>query len=57
MWHELRVSANGDLFEIFWNGKKVVEARDKTFSEPGAIGLWTKADSVTYFDDLIVEAR
>jgi hypothetical protein len=57
MWHELRVSANGDLFEIFWNGKKVVEARDKTFSEPGAIGLWTKADSVTYFDDLIVDAR
>ena len=57
MWHELRVSANGDLFEISWNGKKVVEVRDKTFSEPGRIGLWTKADSVTYFDDLTVEAR
>ena len=57
MWHELSVNANGDLFEIFWDGKKVVEARDKTFSEPGKIGLWTKADSVTYFDDLVVEAR
>jgi hypothetical protein len=57
MWHALSVNANGDLCEIFWDGKKVVEARDKTFSEPGGIGLWTKADSVTYFDDLIVEAR
>ena len=57
IWHELRVSANGDLFEISWNGKKVVEAHDKTFSEPGKIGLWTKADSVTYFDDLTVEAK
>lgn len=56
-WHELSLNAKGDLFEISWNGKKVIEARDKTFSEPGRIGLWTKADSVTYFDDLTVEAR
>ena len=57
IWHELNVSANDDLFEISWDGKKVIEARDKTFSETGKIGLWTKADSVTYFDDLKVEAR
>ena len=56
-WHELTISATGDLFEVFWDGKQIIKARDKTFSEPGAIGLWTKADSVTYFDDLIVEAR
>jgi hypothetical protein len=56
-WHELNVNLKGDLFEIFWNGKKVIETRDKTFSEAGKIGLWTKADSVTYFDDLTVEAR
>jgi hypothetical protein len=56
-WHELSVTAKGDLFEISWDGKKVIEARDKTFSEPGKIGLWTKADSVTYFDDLRVEAN
>ena len=57
MWHELQVSTNGDRFEISWDGKKVIEARDKTFSEAGKIGLWTKADSVTYFDDLTVEVR
>ncbi len=56
-WHELSVNAKGDLFEISWDSKKVIEARDKTFSEPGKIGLWTKADSVTYFDDLTVEAK
>jgi hypothetical protein len=56
-WHELHVDVKGDLFEIFWNGKKVIEARDRTFSETGKIGLWTKADSITYFDDLVVEAR
>jgi hypothetical protein len=55
-WHELRVSAKGDQFEIYWNSKKVIEARDRTFREPGQIGVWTKADSVTYFDDLIAES-
>jgi hypothetical protein len=56
-WPEVDVNAKGDLFEISWDGKKVIEARDKTCSETGKIGLWTKADSVTHFDDLSVEAR
>src|SRR5437867_2309042 len=53
-WHELRVDAKGDHFEVSWDGKKVIEATDKTFPIAGKIGLWTKADSVTYFDDLTV---
>ena len=57
IWHELRVDAVGDRFVVFWDDQKVIEARDSTLTEPGKIGLWTKADSVTYFDDLIVEAR
>jgi hypothetical protein len=56
-WHELSVNAKGDRFEISWDGKKIIEARDKTFSETGKIGLWTKADSITYFDNLMVETR
>jgi hypothetical protein len=56
-WHELRVDAAGDRFEVFWDKQKVITARDGTFTEAGKVGLWTKADSVTYFDDLIVEAR
>lgn len=51
-WHELRIDARGDHFEVYWNGKKVIDGRDRTFPDAGRIGVWTKADSVTYFDDL-----
>ncbi len=34
--------------------EKVVDAHDQTFAEPGKVGLWTKADSVTEFDGLTV---
>ncbi len=55
IWHELRVEAHGDHVAVFWNGQPVMAARDQTFRGAGKIGLWTKADSVTYFDDLTVE--
>jgi hypothetical protein len=51
-WHDLAVESRGDKFQVFFNGKKVIDASDRTFSQAGAIGLWTKADSLTYFDDL-----
>lgn len=54
-WQELRADARGDRFEIYWDGKKVIDARDKTFPDAGKIGVWTKADSVTYFKTLKVE--
>ncbi|MBI2889240.1 MAG: hypothetical protein HYY13_00485 [Nitrospirae bacterium] len=53
-WHELRADARGDQIEIFWDGERIIDAHDKTFTEAGKVGLWTKADSVTYFDDLAV---
>jgi hypothetical protein len=56
IWHELRVDAKGDHFEIYWNDKKVIDAFDRTFQEAGKVGVWTKADSITYFDDLSVES-
>ena len=55
VWHELRVEADGDHFEVVWDGQRIIETNDQTFSNPGKVGLWTKADSVTYFDDLKVE--
>lgn len=55
VWHELTVEAQGDHFQVFFNGKKVIDAHDKTFTEAGKIGVWTKADSVIYFDDLSVQ--
>jgi hypothetical protein len=56
-WHTLAVELRDDRFQVYWNNKVVIEARDRTFTESGKVGLWTKADSITYFDDLLVEAR
>lgn len=53
-WSALRVIARGSLFEVFLNGRKLFELEDATFPKAGRIGLWTKADSVTLFDDLLV---
>lgn len=52
-WHELRADATGDRLRGFLDGKLVVEASDATF-KAGRVGLWTKADSVSCFDDLTV---
>ena len=56
-WSTLRVLANGTLFEVYFNGAKLYEAEDATFSTPGKVGVWTKADSVTQFDDLSVATK
>ena len=56
-WHTLRVEFNGDKFKVSFDGKVVIEADDKTFSDAGAVGVWTKADSVTLFDDFKFEGK
>jgi hypothetical protein len=56
-WNELRVTAAGNLFEIYFNNQKLYEVEDSTFTDGGKVGLWTKADSVTHFDDLRVTAK
>ncbi len=50
-WSALRVEFAGSLFTVFLNGKQLFQAEDKTFTRPGKVGVWTKADSVTLFDD------
>lgn len=50
MWHELRAQARGKHLRGFFDGRLVVEADDGTF-KAGKVGLWTKSDSVTCFDD------
>ena len=54
-WHAYRFEAQGDRLGVFWDGALVIEHRDKTFVGAGPVGVWTKADSVTTFDDLVVE--
>jgi outer membrane protein assembly factor BamB len=50
-WHTLRVDFKGNQFTVSFNGNKVIEAADGSLPDAGKVGLWTKADSVTLFDD------
>jgi hypothetical protein len=50
-WHTLRVELAGNRFKTIFNGKQLFEVEDNTFANAGMVGLWTKADSVTLFDD------
>lgn len=50
-WHTLRVITKGCTVQVFFDEKKVFDLCDQTFTI-GRVGLWTKSDAVTYFDDL-----
>jgi hypothetical protein len=52
VWHDLAIEAKGDHLTVQFDGKPIIDAKDKTFGEAGKFGVWTKADSVIYFDDL-----
>lgn len=53
-WHTMRVVAVGDHVQGYLDGKLLIDHRDGRF-RAGQVGLWTKADSITAFDDLIVQ--
>jgi len=54
-WHTLRVVAVADLIQSYLNGQLLLDHRDSRF-KAGQIGLWTKTDSVTAFDDLEIKS-
>ncbi|MGH7859338.1 MAG: family 16 glycoside hydrolase, partial [Candidatus Binatia bacterium] len=54
-WSELRVVSKETRHAAYFNGEHLFDVADDTFSAPGRVGLWTKADSVTRFDDLVIE--
>jgi hypothetical protein len=51
-WHSLRIDFKGPRFTASFNGKALFEVDDSTFTDAGKVGLWTKADSVTLFDEV-----
>jgi hypothetical protein len=51
-WHALRVAMVGDRIRCYYDDKLYLDVRDPTFDAAGKVGLWTKADAQTYFDDL-----
>src|SRR6266581_4713335 len=50
-WHTLRVDFQANHFTVTYDGKKAIEWDDDKFKDAGRVGVWTKADSVTEFDD------
>jgi len=51
-WHTVKIIMKGNRMECYYNGELHLSTTDNTFTNAGKIGLWTKADAVTYFDDL-----
>jgi hypothetical protein len=54
-WHTLRVTMAGSKITCYLDGQKYLEVEDSTFPEAGKIGLWSKADAQSYFDNLTVK--
>jgi hypothetical protein len=56
-WHALRVDFDGTHFAVTLDGNKALDWDDNTFKDAGKVGVWTKADSVTLFDDFTYGAK
>lgn len=50
-WHTLKIRHVGDKIECWYDGKKHLDAKDDAIAKAGGVGLWTKADAVTSFDE------
>ena len=53
-WHTLRATMTGSKITCYLDGKQQLEADDTTFASAGMVGLWSKSDAQSYFDDLTV---
>ena len=53
-WHTIRVVHKGSHIQCYLDGKALLDVKDDSIKDAGKIGLWTKADAVTRFDDLKV---
>ncbi len=56
-WHTLRVTMTGDRIQCFLDSQEYLDAKDPTLKEAGKIGLWTKSDAQSHFDDLTVSGK
>jgi hypothetical protein len=52
VWHTLGLKAEGERFTVMYDGKTLFDTSDRTFADAGRVALWTKADSVTRFDQI-----
>jgi hypothetical protein len=56
-WHTIKVRQSGEKVECFLDGKKLLDVKDESITKSGKVGLWTKADAQTYFDDFKVSGK
>jgi hypothetical protein len=56
-WHTIKIAMEGNKIECKLNGKQIFEATDDAFPKAGKIGLWTKADAQTHFDEFKVKGK
>ena len=56
-WSELKIVFQGNQHTVYFNGARLFAVEDSTFPEAGKVGLWTKADSVTHFDDFSFKGK
>ena len=56
-WHTLRVDFQGNHFTVTLDGRVALDWQDDTFKDAGRVGVWTKADSLTLFDDFSFGAK
>jgi len=54
-WHEIEIKHNGTKIAAEFDDKKLIVLEDDTFQDAGMVGLWTKADATTAFDNFEVE--
>lgn len=55
-WHTLKVIIQENMFTVLFDGKELFQVKDDTFKEGGLVGVWTKADAQTYFDELTIQS-
>ncbi len=54
-WYNLKIVMKGNNIQCYFNGKPELQTTDNTFKDAGKIGLWTKSDAVTWFDELNIQ--
>src|SRR5262245_29475007 len=56
-WHKIKVEMEGAHIECYLDAQKLLDVQDDTFKEPGKVGLWSKSDAQTHFDDFEVSGK
>lgn len=56
-WYSLSIKHDGEAITCYLDGKKYLEVKDAALKKAGQLGLWTKADAQTYFDELVVKKK